>query len=264
VGHGHLAHAVEGHITNEWTNHVARDGRTCHPACDSYHRYPEDVDWLSRLGVKAYRMGIEWSRLQAGPFAPLNQAELDRYLDQLERLKVAGIEPMVVLHHFSNPMWIIEKGGWTNHTTVDAFVDYVTKLAAALHGRVRLWNTFNEPDTYASCSYLIGEFPPEQKWRLFAYRRVILNMAQAHLKACQIVRQGGAKTGSVEVDFPKTGLRLRPTTIGHRGIAASPPPATRFSTTLSCAASWVAAGGKPPPFSASIIMAGFATSTPDP
>jgi beta-glucosidase len=194
---------VEGHITNEWTNHVARDGHTCHPACDSYHRYPEDVDWLSRLGVKAYRMGIEWSRLQAGPFAPLNQAELDRYLDQLERLKVAGIEPMVVLHHFSNPMWIIEKGGWTNHFTVDAFVDYVTKLAAALHGRVRLWNTFNEPDTYASCSYLIGEFPPEQKWRLFAYRRVILNMAQAHLKACQIVRQGGAKTGSVEVGFSK-------------------------------------------------------------
>ena len=120
---------------------------------------------MVRLGVKAYRMGIEWSRLQDRPFAPLNQVELDRYVDQLDRLKTAGIEPMVVLHHFSNPLWIIDNGGWLNRATVAAFVDYATKLAAALCSRVRIWNTFNEPDTYASCSYLIGEFPPEKKWR---------------------------------------------------------------------------------------------------
>jgi beta-glucosidase len=194
---------VEGHITNEWTHHVARDGRTCHPACDSYHRYPEDVEWLVRLGVKAYRMGIEWSRLQAAPFAPLNQAELDRYLDQLELLKSAGIAPMVVLHHFSNPLWITENGGWLNRATVPAFVDYATKLAATLRRRVRLWNTFNEPDTYASCSYLIGEFPPEHKWRFGAYRRVIRHMAEAHVSVCQVIRRAGSELGPVEIGFSK-------------------------------------------------------------
>jgi beta-glucosidase len=194
---------IEGHITNEWTNHVARDGSTCHPACDSYHRYPEDVEWLVRLGVKGYRMGIEWSRLQEGPFARLNQSELDRYIHQLELLSAAGIEPMVVLHHFSNPLWITAQGAWLNHATVDAFVDYVTKLSTALRGRVRLWNTFNEPDTYASCSYLIGEFPPEHKWRFRAFRRVIVHMAEAHLKVCRILRAGGAGPGPVEVGFSK-------------------------------------------------------------
>ena len=194
---------VEGHVTNEWTSHVARDGRTCHPACDSYHRYPEDIEWMVRLGVKAYRMGIEWSRLQDRPFASLNQAELDRYIDQLERLQVAGIQPMVVLHHFSNPLWITGNGGWQNPATVTAFVDYATKLAQALRGRVRLWNTFNEPDTYASCSYLIGEFPPEQRWRFRAYRRVIRHMAAAHLQICRAIRHIGSDAGPVEIGFSK-------------------------------------------------------------
>lgn len=194
---------VEGHIQNEWTNHVARDGRTCHPACDSYHRYPEDIEWMVRLGVKAYRMGIEWSRLQSAPFAPLNQKELDRYLDILDRLKVAGITPMVVLHHFSNPIWITEQGGWLNPATVKVFVDYVTKLAAALRSRVRIWNTFNEPDTYASCTYLIGEFPPENKWQFRSYQRVIRHMAAAHVEVCRIIRELGSERGPVEIGFSK-------------------------------------------------------------
>jgi hypothetical protein len=128
---------VEGHITNEWTHFVAPDGNTCQIACDHYHRYPEDIDWMVKLGLKAYRMGIEWSRLQSAPYAPLNHAELDRYCDLLDHLQAAGITPMVVLHHFSNPPWISAARGWKNPATVPAFVDYVTKLVAALRSRVR-------------------------------------------------------------------------------------------------------------------------------
>ena len=105
---------IEGHINNEWTDFVARDGRTCRIACDSYHRYAEDIEWMRQLGVNAYRMGIEWSRLQSEAYGPLHQAELARYVDQLDRLNAAGIVPMVVLHHFSNPPWINAIGGWTN------------------------------------------------------------------------------------------------------------------------------------------------------
>src|ERR1044071_4465019 len=60
---------IEGHIRNEWTGFVARDGRTCHPACDSYHRYAEDIEWMNKLGVNAYRLGLEWSRLQPAAYA---------------------------------------------------------------------------------------------------------------------------------------------------------------------------------------------------
>ena len=76
---------IEGHINNEWTNFVARDGNTCGMACDSYHRYAEDIEWMARLGVNTYRMGIEWSRLQSEAYAPLNPSELARYIDQIDR-----------------------------------------------------------------------------------------------------------------------------------------------------------------------------------
>src|SRR5665213_479712 len=170
---------VEGHIENEWTNYTAQDGSNCRIACDHYHRYPEDIEWMSKLGVNAYRFGIEWSRLQSAPFAPLNQNELTRYVDLLDRLKTKGITPMVVLHHFSNPPWINTIGGWTNAATIPAFVDYVHKLVAALKERVYLWNTFNEPDTYACLAYLIGGFPPQRKWKFGQFRKVIDHMASA-------------------------------------------------------------------------------------
>jgi beta-glucosidase len=186
---------VEGHIENEWTNFTAQDGGNCRIACDHYHRYPEDIEWMSKLGMNAYRFGIEWSRLQSAPFAPLNQNELARYVDLLDQLKTKGITPMVVLHHFSNPPWINSIGGWTNAATIPAFVDYVGKLVAVLKDRVYLWNTFNEPDTYACVAYLLGGFPPQRKWKLGQFRKVISHMARAHAEASQIIQREGIFAG---------------------------------------------------------------------
>lgn len=201
---------VEGHIANEWTDFVARDGNTCRVACDNYHRYAEDVGWMVKLGVTGYRMGVEWSRLQSAPGAPLNGRELERYCDHLDHLKAAGIVPMVVLHHFSNPAWITAQGGWVNPETGPAFVDYAAKLVAALRDRVRVWNTFNEPDTYATCGYIIGEFPPCKKARLLAFRKVVQNMAAAHVQTCRVVRQLGSDLGPVEVGFSKNWTYFEP------------------------------------------------------
>jgi beta-glucosidase len=186
---------VEGHIENEWTNFTAQDGSHCRIACDHYHRYLEDIEWMSRLGVNAYRFGIEWSRLQSAPFTPLNQNELARYIDLLDRLKVKGITPMVVLHHFSNPPWINAAGGWTNAAAIPAFVDFARQLVAALKNRVFLWNTFNEPDTYACVAYLLGGFPPQNKWQLGKFRRVIDHMAHAHVQASRVIRREGVFAG---------------------------------------------------------------------
>jgi len=194
---------VEGHIENEWTSFVAQDGNNCKIACDNYHRYPEDIDWMSRLGTNAYRFGIEWSRLQSAPFAPLNQNELARYVDLLDRLRAAGITPMAVLHHFSNPPWINAAGGWTNPATIPAFVDYVRKLVAAIKDRVYLWNTFNEPDTYACVAYLLGGFPPQQRWKLGQFRRVIDHMARAHAQASRVIRREGHAGRKPEVGIAK-------------------------------------------------------------
>jgi beta-glucosidase len=194
---------VEGDIRNEWTSFTAQDGSNCHIACDHYHRYPEDIDWMSKLGVNAYRMGIEWSRLQSAPFASLNQTGLAHYVDVLDRLKSAGVTPMVVLHHFSNPPWINAAGGWTNPATIPAFVDYVRKLVGALKDRVWLWNTFNEPDTYACLAYLMGGYPPQRKWRLWQFRKVIAHMAHAHVQASEAILNENPAGRKLEVGIAK-------------------------------------------------------------
>lgn len=194
---------VEGHIQNEWTEFTAQDGSHCRIACDHYHRYPEDVEWMRKLETNAYRFGIEWARLQSAPFAPLNPRELERYCDLLDRLKAVNITPMVVLHHFSNPPWINAVGGWTHSGTIAAYVDYVQKLVAALKDRVYLWNTFNEPDTYACVAYLLGGFPPQRKWKLGQFRRVIAHMARAHVQASRIIRRDGVAGRKPEVGIAK-------------------------------------------------------------
>lgn len=194
---------VEGHVQNEWTDFVAQDGSNCRVACDHYHRYPEDIDWMTRLGVNAYRFGVEWSRLQAKAFAPLDQKELDRYVDMIDRLRAADIEPMVVLHHFSNPPWINVQGGWNSRATISAFTDYAGKLVAALKDRVQLWNTFNEPDTYATMAYLLGGFPPRKNWRLLAFRRVIRHMAQAHEQVGRMIQAAGSPARPMQVGIAK-------------------------------------------------------------
>jgi len=194
---------IEGHIQNEWTDFTAQDGNHCRVACDNYHRYPEDIEWMTTLGVNAYRFGIEWSRLQSAPFAPLNQNELARYVDLIDRLRAANIIPMVVLHHFSNPPWINAEGGWTNPRAIPAFVDYVGKLVAVLKERIFLWNTFNEPDTYACLAYLLGGFPPQLKWKLRHFRRVIAHMARAHEEASAIIRREGHALREPQVGIAK-------------------------------------------------------------
>lgn len=86
----------------------------------------------------------------------------------------------------------------------------MTRLAAALRSRVRYWNTFNEPDTYASCGYLIGEFPPLKRGRLDSFRAVILHMAEAHEQACRVIRETGSRLGQVEVGFSKNWTYFQP------------------------------------------------------
>jgi beta-glucosidase len=194
---------VEGHVENEWANFTAQDGGHCRIACDHYHRYPEDIEWMSKLGANAYRFGLEWSRLQSAPFAPLNQKELARYVDLLDMLIAKGITPMVVLHHFSNPPWINAIGGWTNPAAISAFVDFVRQLVAALKDRVYLWNTFNEPDTYACVAYLLGGFPPQRKWKLGEFRKVISHLARAHVGASQVIRREGGAGHKPEVGIAK-------------------------------------------------------------
>ena len=136
------------------------DGDTGDVACDSYHRYGEDVDLLAGLGVSAYRFSVSWSRVLPAGAGAVNQAGLDFYRRLVDRLRDAGIEPAATLYHWDTPQALQDAGGWTARDTAARFADYATVLAEALGDRVGRWITLNEPVVVTMNGHVEGSHAP--------------------------------------------------------------------------------------------------------
>jgi beta-glucosidase len=130
------------------------DGGTGDVACDSYHRYPEDIQLLKNLGVSTYRMSIAWSRIfPEGRGAP-NQKGIDYYNKVIDGLLAAGIEPYITLFHWDLPQAL--PGGWQNRDTALAFADYAGFMADRISDRVHNFMTINELRCFTDQGYQSG------------------------------------------------------------------------------------------------------------
>jgi beta-glucosidase len=157
-------HQIEGGNWNsDWWDWEHTPGSGCAEpsgdACDSWHRWPEDVALCVDLGIDNYRFSVEWSRIEPeeGEFS---EAVLDHYRRQCDGLLEAGIQPVVTFNHFTLPRWVAADGGWLEAKTVDRFGRYCGVVAAALNGRMTRACTLNEPNIVATRGYRDGAFPP--------------------------------------------------------------------------------------------------------
>jgi beta-glucosidase len=132
-------------------------------ACDHYHRYPEDIEIMKDLGVKAYRLSIAWPRLFPNGDEVREERGFNFYNDLIDALIEAGIEPMVTLYHWDLPQKLEDAGGWANRETVDAFAKYAKACAEEFGDRVNNWITLNEPWCVAWLGYSIGVHAPGKK-----------------------------------------------------------------------------------------------------
>jgi len=114
-------------------------------ACDSYHRYREDIDIAASLGCNALRMSVEWARIEPEP-GQVSQAALDHYARVLDYLREKGLAPLVNLVQFSYPRWFAAAGGFTKPEAADRFAAYADRVARALGDRIAIAATFNEPN----------------------------------------------------------------------------------------------------------------------
>ena len=137
-----------------------RGGDTGDVACDSYHRYREDVALMASLGLKAYRFSISWPRVQPGGSGPANSKGLDYYRALLDELGEHGIEPTVTLYHWDLPQELQDAGGWAVRDTAQRFTEYAAICAQALGDRVSRWITLNEPQVVANNGYRHGQHAP--------------------------------------------------------------------------------------------------------
>ena len=129
-------------------------------ACDSYHRYEEDIALLRQLGVNAYRFSIAWPRIFPQGTGEVNPKGLDYYRRVIDKLLEAGIEPCVTLYHWDLPQALQDRGGWNNRETIDAFVRYAETVFKAFDGRVKMWITFNELWCVSFLSNYLGVHAP--------------------------------------------------------------------------------------------------------
>ena len=109
-----------------------RNGNTGDVACDSYHRWREDIALLKQLGLKSYRFSIAWPRIQPTGRGSANQAGLDYYSRLTDGLLEAGIRPLATLYHWDLPQALEDAGGWPNRDTAERFTDYSRLVADAL------------------------------------------------------------------------------------------------------------------------------------
>ena len=221
------AHQVEGFNTNNnwwaWEQQPGRilNGDKSGAACNWWGgRWRDDFDRAAAAGQNAHRFSIEWSRIQPVP-DKWEESALDRYREMARNLTERGMTPLVTLHHFSDPIWLTEIGGWENDKAVEYFIPFVRKVVEALQEYVNLWVTLNEPNGLCIHGYLEGLFPPGKK-EPKAYLRALTNLARAHALAYHAIHtvQPTARVGL---------------SINYRDLvpAKSSSPLDRFATGLS-------------------------------
>ena len=147
-------------------------------ATEHYARFAEDISLVRKLNLNAFRFSIEWSRVQPEQGA-WDAGAVKHYKEVLAELKKQGIEPMVTLFHFTLPVWFAEMGGFEKRANVKFFVEFAERILSELGGTIRYVITINEPEIYASQSYLEAKWPPQVQNRA-QYRRVLANLAFAH------------------------------------------------------------------------------------
>lgn len=196
LGTATAPHQIEGGLADDWSDWEQGsypDGRphikhrdTSAVADDSWNRWKDDLAAMQTLGVNAYRLGVDWSRLMPAP-GQWDAAAAARYREQLAALRAAHIEPMVTLYHFTLPKWVAAQGGLEWDGLEDALADFAGRSGKAFGDLVDRWCTLNEPNVVAVKGFTQGEWPPGVK-DTPRTARVLARLLRAHAKMAAALR----------------------------------------------------------------------------
>jgi beta-glucosidase len=185
------SHQVEGHNrSNDWWEYE-QAGRVPHvsgAACRHYDLFESDFDLAHSWGHNAHRFSLEWSRIEPAE-GIWDMDAVAHYRAVIRALGERGLEPVVTLHHFTNPAWFSRRGGWLRRDSARLFARYVEHAATHLGPSVTYWLTINEPTIYVLQGYVNGEWPPGSKAAWTSAVRAFRNLARAHRAAYDVLHR---------------------------------------------------------------------------
>ena len=161
------AFAEDGKGLTIWDEYAMTPGNTFEEtdgkvAVDHYHRYQEDVQWMKKMGLKAYRFSVSWARILPDGEGEINEAGLAFYENLVDELLANGIEPLVTLYHWDLPLALQQKyQGWEGRATIAAFKKYCEALFTRLGSKVKYWITMNEQNVFIPLGYRWAAHPPK-------------------------------------------------------------------------------------------------------
>jgi beta-glucosidase len=158
-------------------------------ACDSWNRWAEDLDLAASLGLSVHRISIEWARIEPEP-GRFDDEALARYVEMVRGIRARGMQAMVVLWHFTNPVWLSPgHSGWHSADAPAAFERYVRHVVPALAPHVDWWATLNEANTYVDHGWMRGDWPPGRSGDWRGALRAYGNLANGHKRAYAAIRE---------------------------------------------------------------------------
>jgi beta-glucosidase len=183
------SHQVEGN--NQWNDwwEYEQSGRLPHrsgEACRHYDLYEQDFDLAGSMGHNAHRLSIEWSRVEPSE-GKWDSHAVEHYRSVINALKRRGLEPIVTLHHFTNPAWFAHRGGWLRRDSAALFARYSERVVENFGNEVKYWLTINEPTVYVMQGCVTGEWPPGLRGALLKAILVFRNLARAHRSAYRVL-----------------------------------------------------------------------------
>ncbi|XP_012218638.1 myrosinase 1-like [Linepithema humile] len=136
-------------VWDRWTHdnpNLILDHSNGDVACDSYHKYKEDVQLLKDMEVDFYRFSVSWTRiLPTGYPNVINQDGINYYKNLINELLANNIEPFITLYHWDHPEYLDKMGGWTNSLMVEWISNYARVVFKELGPKVKYFTTINEP-----------------------------------------------------------------------------------------------------------------------
>lgn len=181
------SYQIETSFEHDWQGVKARDGYVFEHTTHHEQQFEEDAQLIASL-APAYRMSLMWSKLQRAPFEAFHEEAVADYHRLLSALRERNVSIMMVLHHFTNPLWFTQRGGWEKEENIPLWIDFVERLVLEFGEYVSSWNTFNEPNVYVSFGWGVGQFPPFKKNPITAIR-VVKNMGKAHDRAYDLLKE---------------------------------------------------------------------------